>query len=317
MNDMKADLMVKFEEALKGVNAIANSGTAAQVEAKLSALTAIENDLRTVEEREIFSSCPDVKDAIEKHRFEVVSHRKLSENGHMTGVERSSKMIQVDLKKFCEYRQLPLDWYYELQALNKRLTLRVATSLNMKGGELRNICDSYAMDKMAEQISLGGTPTSNSQCVAHMQRILDMLCPGAGRINGYDLAYVMAGYSKRSNKEALKIICSKHSVLLSLMGDVFFNVLKGVGYGVDYKRKPSSTVSAEKADKVVEQAKAAETASEDAPKAKTGRSKTKGKRSRGSKKSATPDTGAEQVSEAEAAAEDEALLELPEEEPAA
>lgn len=214
----------------------------------------------------------------------------------MTGVEKSTKMVQVDLKRFCEYRQLPLDWYYEVQALNKRLTLKVAVSLNMEKGELRNISDCYAMDKMAEQISLGGTPTSNTQCVAHMQKILDMLCPGAGRVNGYDLAYVMACYTKRSNKEALKVICSKHSVLLSLLGDVFYNVLKGVGYGLEYKRKPSSTVAAEKADKAVEEAKAG---SSDSAKKTGSKSKTGSKRSEKSKQ--VSESEADIASEAEAA----------------
>lgn len=73
-----------------------------------------------------------------------------------------------------------------------------------------------------------------------MQRVMDLLSPGEGKVNGHDLGYVMACYTKRNNRAALRVQCSKHTLLMSLMGDVFYRIAtKGV-YGVDYKRNGGS-----------------------------------------------------------------------------
>lgn len=245
--ERKAELIRNFSAKIEEVNAACSKGTSAELEGKLAELTNIEKEYRTILEKEVFGSLDNAHEAIVKHHFKTISHKKITDEGRMTGVEKSDKMVQIDLKKFCEYKGLDLDWYYELQALNKRLTLRVAESIGVGAAEMKKIDDSYAMDRLASDIELGKTPTSDTQVVKHMQKVLDTLSPDEGRINKYDLGYVMACYTKRNNRVALRVQCSKHTMLMSLMGDVFYRIATGGVYGADYKQKAVTEVEPENA----------------------------------------------------------------------
>lgn len=251
-NDIKARLLADFKAKIAEVNRVIGKGTNAELEARLNELNNIEKEYRGVLEKEVFASLLDTRAAIEKHHFETIAHKKISNEGQLTGIEETTKNVQIDLAKFCEYKGFDRAWFYEMQALNKRLTLKVALAIGVPKTEIKKINDSYYMDKLAEQIELGKTPDSATQCVKHIQKVLDMVCPDAGKVNGYDLAYIMGGYTKRSNKEALKLICSKHTVLQSLLMDVFHNVVTGKGYGLEYKRKPAKQQVEEKVDKAAE-----------------------------------------------------------------
>ena len=95
------------------------------------------------------------------------------------------------------------------------------------------------MDKLAAEIELGKTPTSDTQVVKHMQKVLDTLSPDEGKVNGHDLAYVLSCYTKKNNKTALRVVCSKHTILQSLLMDVFHRVVTNGVYSVDYKKDGS------------------------------------------------------------------------------
>lgn len=266
-NNRKADLLKDYEAKIAEVNQAC--AKKADVEGKLAELNNIEKEYRTIRESEVFAGLADTHQAIELHRFTTIGHKKLIEEGRMTGVEKSERRVQVDLKKFCEVKGFDLGWFYELQALNKRLTLRVAQSIGVTAAEMKRINDSYNMDKLAREVELGKTPTSDTQVVKHMQKVLDMLSPNEGKVNNHDLGYVMSCYTKRNNKAALRVQCSKHTMLLSLMGDVFYRIAtKGV-YGVDYK-KNGTAVTEPKDEKG------------SAPKSKTG-SKTRTKKAKAEK----------------------------------
>lgn len=239
----KEELLAAFEAKIAQVNKACTEGTNAEVESRLSELTSIEKEFRAIREREVFAGLMDAHEAIQLHHFTTIGHKKTTDEGRMTGVEKADRTVQVDLGKFCEVRGFDMGWYYEVQALNKRLTLRVAESIGVPASEMKEIDGSYNMNRLAEEIDLGKTPTSDTQVVKHMQKILDMLSPDEGRVNKYDLAYIMATYTKRNNKALLRVQCSKHGVLLSLLTDVFYRISTNGVYGVDYKR--NIAVSAE------------------------------------------------------------------------
>lgn len=234
--DIKARLLADYETKISEVNKACAKGTNAEVEGKLNELKNIENEYRSILEKEVFASCADVHEALVKHHFETISHKKVYEDGLMTGIEKSNRMIQIDLRRLCENRGFDLGWFYEMQALNKRLTLKAATELGVSVKEIKSINDSYSMDKLAAEIDLGKTPTSDTQCVKHIQKVLDSLSEGEGRVNNHDLAYIWLCYAKKNNKNALRVICSKHTILQSLLMDVFHRVVTNGSYGVDHKR---------------------------------------------------------------------------------
>lgn len=256
--EIKDRLVAEFEAKIAEINVACTNGTSAEVDNKINELKAIESQYLKVREKEVFASCEDVHDALITHTFVTKSHKKDTKDGVMVGVLEAERVVQIDLKSFCEYKGLPLKWFYHMQALNKRLTLKVATDLGMSAEEIKEIDDSYAMDKLAGEIELGKTPTSKTQCVSHMQEVLDMLSEGEGRVNNHDLQYVMLCYGKKSNKNALRVICSKHSILQSLLTTVFHRVATNGAYGVEYKTKSVDEVSQpeQKAAKPVKSKKA-------------------------------------------------------------
>lgn len=98
--DIKARLLADYEAKIAEVNKVCVKGTAAEVEGKLTELKNIENDYRAIREKEVFASCADVHEALVQHHFTTISHKKISEDGVMTGVEKSERMVQIDLRKF-------------------------------------------------------------------------------------------------------------------------------------------------------------------------------------------------------------------------
>jgi len=234
--DRKAQLLKEFEAKIAEVNKVVGKGTNAEVEGKLAELANIEKEYRAIREKEVFASCADIHEALVMHSFEVIAHKKVTEEGLMVGVEKSTKTVQIDLRKFCEYKNFSLEWFYEMQALNKRLTLKAATELGMTAKEIKEIDDSYNMDKLAAEIDLGKTPTSDTQVVKHIQKVLDTLSPDEGRVNGHDLAYIWLCYGKKDKKAALRVVCSKHTILQSLLMDVFHRVATNGVYGLSYKK---------------------------------------------------------------------------------
>lgn len=267
MKDIKAKLYADYEAKIAEVNKACSNGTNAEVEGKLIELKKIESEYRSIREKEVFASCADVHEALVMHRFDTISHKKITEEGVMTGIEKADRAVQIDLKKFCEFKSLDMGWYYEMQALNKRLTLKAATELGLSAKEIKAIDDSYSMDKLAKEIELGKTPTSDTQVIKHMQKVLDELSEGEGRVNNYDLAYVWLCYAKKDNKNALKVVCSKHTILQSLLMDVFHRVVTNGSYGVVHKKvntvevskseketaeKPKTSKKSKKSEKVAE-----------------------------------------------------------------
>lgn len=242
MNRTKESFEQAYIDGIKAVNDSLAQGAYSEVENNLATLKQVEGDLRKLIEKEVFNECKTTHEAILRRSFIAPSHKSINEEGKLVRIEKADKEVMIDLKAFCEHHGFPLEWWYELQALNKRLTVKVARSLGVGPTELRKINDSYTMNELAKQIELGQNPDSNSQVTKHMQKVLDLLDEGCGRVNGYDLAYVMSTYTKRNSKRALSVSCSKHSALQNILLDVFHRVATGKVYDVDYKRTdPAST----------------------------------------------------------------------------
>lgn len=274
-NKRKLELVAAFEEKINEVNKACSGGTARELEARMNELDAIEKEFGSIRQAEVFAGLADAHEAILKHSFETLTHKKVSDNGRMTGVVAEKKEVLIDLRKFCEVKGIDLGWYWELQALNKRFTLRIAEQIGVTAAELKRIDDSYAMSDLASQIALGKTPTSDTQVVKHMQKVLDMLSPGEGKVNGHDLAYVMACYAKRANRSTLKLKCSNHKTLQVLMTDVFYRIATKGTYGVDYKstgvqqpkEEPKDSSKAVSKPHKAKKAKVSQDSADSAPKA--------------------------------------------------
>lgn len=218
--------------------------SAAEFDSLVDELKTIESEYKSVLQKEIFNALPDTHEAIIRHDFQTISHSKVKDDdGIVTGLEECSKTCQIDLKSYCDFKGFDTAWYHELQAFNKRLVLRKGLELGWSTKEVKALNDSYSMSKLAEAVDLGQTPHSDTQCIKHMQRILDMLDPGCGKINGHDLAFILSCQTSKG-KKALSVSCVKHTALNKLMGDVFYRVATGGEYEVEYKTKKTVVTAA-------------------------------------------------------------------------
>lgn len=235
-----AEFEKKISDKINEYNGLMQKGTQAELTKIEDAIKTLEKDYRALAEVECFSNLPDMGAAIRKLNFDVITHKRITNEGVFEGYEKTDKTVQIDLYKYANYKGYNIDWYYDLQALNKRLTLRVALSLGLNTNQILSINDSYSMERLAEEIDLGKTPTSDTQCVKHMQKIFDSLDAGTGKVNSHDLGYVLACYSKKS-RESLRVRCSNHKLLQSILTDVYHRVLTDGKYDIEYKTKKDVT----------------------------------------------------------------------------
>ena len=251
--EILAKMRKDHEAKVAELNVVCKNGSFAEVAAKEDEVKAIEKEYKKLMEVDVFSGLADMEEAIKKHHFETISHKAIREEGVLQGYEVVEKTVQVNLQRFAERKDLDMGWFYDLQGLNKRLTLKVATDLGLSDKEIKAISDSYYMNKLVKELEGGKTITSNTQIIKHMQSVLDAVAPESGKVNNYDLTYVMLTYAKR-NRKALCLQCANHANLLSLMTDVFYRILTGAVYSVDYKKVVENSEPVEKPAKETKKA---------------------------------------------------------------
>ena len=236
----KEKIYAGYEGKIAAINTAIRENTGDSIEKMLVDLGAIEKEYKKLIELELYRGTEDVVELLRTHEFVSIHHKKITEEGVTVGVEKADRVCKVNPKLYCETRGLPIAWWYNLQALNKRLTMAVAISLAVKPDELRTIDSSYQMDTLAREIELGKTPYSKTQIEKHIQSVFDDLVPGnTCKIVAHDVAFVMNAYTK-SSRTALKIQCSQHSKLMDILTDCFHrNIVSGF-YSVDCKLERSS-----------------------------------------------------------------------------
>lgn len=234
----KEELKALFDEHLARINtAIMDENSVISIDANLEKMSEVEAEYTKRCEREAFDECEDTLAMLKKFDFKTIAHRAVREKGILKKYEEIEKVVQIDAQRFCEYKELSMDWYHDLQALNMRLTMRVALGMGVPAETVARIKDNYYLSKHAEEIKLGKTPTSNKQCTVHMNSVFEKFCPNQGNLNNHDLEYVMACYSKKDKKNVWTVNCAKHSDLMNLMMAAMNKVVTGKGYGVGYRVK--------------------------------------------------------------------------------
>lgn len=234
MKQKLEELRTKHAEQLAQCNRVFRDGKLTEYAKELELLTTIETDYAVLNEKFVFSGLETVVDALKLFEYDNLGHASERVDGVEVGIKYTDKTTMVNLESFSKEKGIPLDWYYEMQALNKRLTLRTANDLGVKKAEIEKIDNSYYMHKFAADIELGKDPTTDAAILKHMQKVFDILSPMSGKMTKYDLQYIFKGYSK-VGRTALKVQCANHKTLLRLMTHVMHRVVTGKVYSVDFK----------------------------------------------------------------------------------
>lgn len=206
-----------------------------------------------------------IQSAIERLDFQVVRHKveKDSDTGRIIGVNEDTKTVQIDLVKFCKFCKLPTDWKFAVQKFTKLLVLRAAIELKLTKAQIKVIDDSFAMDKLADKVELGETPTSNTQICKQLQAVVDRILfidDGKGKnkikVNNHDVSYLLMCFSKRG-RSSLRVQTINPSANIHLIMDIMHRILTGKVYDVDYKMKKAEDRGEKPVDEPKEIKKAA------------------------------------------------------------
>lgn len=235
VTERKLEIERKHPALISQINGVIGTASRKDFEKLLAELSDLEKEYSGIMEKEVFSDHPSVEDILAMYQFNVLGHKSNNKDGKLENIEPILKPVVVNLKSYCEYHKYKLDWFYEMQAFNKRLALRLADDIGVSAKRKAEIQNDYYLHKFAKQIELGQTPTSNTQVVRHLQQIFDMLCPGTGKkVNNRDLAFIERACSKLG-KDPLTLVTSKHNALMGILLRVFHRVVTGAVYDESVK----------------------------------------------------------------------------------
>lgn len=250
--------IAKFNEALK-----ANDFAAMN-----AAETALKEEEKSYIETQaiiIYDECKKEKNpvlaAVLAYDFPVYMHRRVMDNGKVTGLEAiSDRRRKVDLVKFCQHAQLSDVWKYKVEKFNELLCLRTAHDLKIPVEEITKISNTFFMNRLSREEKLGATPTSNTQVLKQLQMVLDAMVmvpreDGSNdlRAKSHDVEFLLKCYTKRG-RSALSVAVAKHAFLNSLMLDIAHRIATNGVYGVEYKAEKEHAQSSEPANETPKKA---------------------------------------------------------------
>lgn len=245
------------EKSIAEYNAALDENNFVKMSQAETALKAAESSYAKTKEEEVFEDLKaeenPVKAAIIKHSYNIVSHKVNRENGEITSYELVlDKLRQIDLLKFCKYCSLPTAWQYKVEKFNQLLALRTANDLKLSKAKIKQISDSFYMNKLAREIDLGGTPDSNTQICKQLQMVVDAVIyedNGKGknlyRVNNHDVAYLLMVYTQRNNKKVCSVRIAKNSYMHKLVLDVMHRILTGKVYDLEFQMTKNKSVKTE------------------------------------------------------------------------
>ena len=252
MSTSLKNIVERYNAQIQTINKNLSSMSAADMDAALTELKKVEAEYKKAYQKIVFTNLEDVHTAVIQHTFPVVSHTtEKDDNGVTTAIVQTTRDIQIDLKAYCEHKGFDTAWYYDLEAFNKRLLIRAAIDLykDEKAASrfVKSLDNSVSMSRLAGEIDLGKTPQSNNQTVAHLQRIVDAIDPGCGKVTNHDVAFIEKCHSSKG-KAVGAVSIGKSRSLMNLFGTVLHIMAVNGSYTVESKMIKTTVATPEVAE---------------------------------------------------------------------
>lgn len=152
----------------------------------------------------------------------------------MCSVIEAEKAIPLDkLHAYCDGIGADKKWIYYAQQLNLLITAKTAKELN-NNVDLKAINDSYAMDKIARELDMGKTPTSNTQLLKQLNIVIAAMLGSDFKGTSHDVAFLVNAWSKKG-KKALSIVAARHTTMYNLMLEICHAIMTEKVYELEIK----------------------------------------------------------------------------------
>lgn len=157
--------------------------------------------------------------------------------------EQTKRIDLLDLDRFCKYKASAVKgWQYKVEKFNQLMCFKAGKELKVKESEMKKMAKSYYLSKIASEIDMGKTPTSNTQALKALQEVIDSIIfedDGKGNniykavshdINFIDKVYISLGAS------TLTARVSNPTTMRKIITRVLYRVLTNGNYELDYKK---------------------------------------------------------------------------------
>lgn len=234
---------IEHREAFKAYESAIGNGNKADIlvaevllkEAEKKLACAIELDLY---EQKLSKEEKPMLAAVLMRSYEIPSHRDIYVENVLTGVEGTTREVQINLLKFCEKANLDKKWYYLAENLNLLMCIATAKELGYTKVELDSIKSQYA--RRAESQKLNET-VSNNNIERALQSVLDAMIfePNDKGENIYkvlnqDVKYMRMVYTKKG--KGLKVNTAGHRDFAMTVANIAYRIVTGTArYEIGFK----------------------------------------------------------------------------------
>lgn len=194
-----------------------------------------------------YAECMEQPDPL-RHAVSVLTFRTIAAKDKKTeddkipvrSIEDRDKVIDLlDLDKFAHkgggsgIGHDP-NWVHVVQQFNCLLTAQKAVDLGINPKEIK---DSYNMSAIAREIDMGKTPTSKTNILRTLQKVITAMLGEECKATSHDVNYLLSVYSKKG-RAALAVSCSNHRHLTAYLARVCHRIITpGAEYSVEYQKR--------------------------------------------------------------------------------
>lgn len=143
----------------------------------------------------------------------------------------------IDLMKLHKYVDGGIgedkNWQYEVEKFNMLMTAQKCQDLGINP---KVVSDSYAMSDIAKKIDMGKTPTSKTNMLKTLNRVIHSMIGEEYKATSHDVNYLLSIYSKKK-RQALTVTCANHKYMRQYLAEICHRIVLGKSYEVDFKKK--------------------------------------------------------------------------------
>lgn len=199
------------------------------------------NEYTSIARTMCFSKCKEADDpmlaAVTMLTFRTIGIKDITvgEESKIPVRELVEKDKPIDLKKlndFCGGIGHDKSWLHMIEKLNLLLTVQKCIDL---GIDPKKVNDSYAMSDVARQVDMGKNPTSKTNLLKTVNKVVAAMLGEEYKGKSHDVNYLLSIYSKKSRK-ALTVTTANHRYMRNYMAEICHRIVTNGTYAVEYKK---------------------------------------------------------------------------------